>query len=94
MNFFQKLYEGKYAPIHEKTPDTAEFKEQWEIMGNAEDELRKTLTQEQLKLFEAHQQAQIEIENILHVQTFEQGFYVGAEFQRDFKGMDHLQEEE
>ena len=63
-------------------------------MGNAEEALRKTLTQEQLKLFETHQQAQIDIENILHVQTFEQGFYVGAEFQRDFKGIDHLPEEE
>ena len=94
MNFFKKLYEGKYAPIHEETPDTTEYREKWEIMGNAEEALRKTLTQEQLKLFETHQQAQIDIENILHVQTFEQGFYVGAEFQRDFKGIDHLPEEE
>lgn len=94
MSFFQKLYEGKYAPIHEETPDTAEFKEQWDIMSVAEEELRKTLTQEQTKLFETHQQAQIEIENMLHVQTFEQGFYVGVEFQKDFKETDHLPEEE
>lgn len=94
MSFFQKLYEGKYATIHEQTPDTAEFKKQWDIMSAADEELRKTLTQEQIKLFETHQQAQIEIENILHVQTFEQGFYIGVEFQKDFKETDHLPDEE
>lgn len=94
MSFFQKLYEGKYAPIQEETPDTVEFKKQRDIMNHAEEELRKTLTLEQTKLFETHQQAQVEIEDMLHVQTFEQGFYIGVEFQKDFKGTDHLPEEE
>ena len=94
MNFFKKLYEGNYAPIQDETPDTAEFKEQWEIMSKAEEKLRNTFTEEQIKLFEEHQKAQLEIENMLHIQTFEKGFCIGAEFQRDFKGIDHLPEEE
>ena len=92
MSFFEKLYEGAYAPIQDETPDTAEFKEQWEIMSNAEDELRKTLTKEQLELFEKHQQAQVEIESMLHVQAFKQGFCVGVEFQKEFRKNDYLQE--
>lgn len=92
MSFFQKLYDGEYAPTNEETPDTAEFKEQWEIMSKAEDELRKTLTKEQLELFEKHQQAQVEIESMLHVQAFKQGFCVGVEFQKEFRKSDYLPE--
>ena len=66
----------------------------WTAQRRTEEELRKTLTLEQTKLFETHQQAQVEIEDMLHVQTFEQGFYIGVEFQKDFKGTDHLPEEE
>lgn len=94
MSFFEKLYEGAYAPIQDETPDTAEFKEQWEIMSKAEDELRKMLNEEQIKLFETHQKAQIEIENMLHVQTFEKGFCIGAEFLKDLKRIGHLPEKE
>ena len=94
MSFFEKLYEGKYAPIQEDTPDTTEFKEQWDIMSNAEEALRKTLTEEQMTLFETHQQAQIEIENMLHVQTFEKGFCIGAEFLKDLKRIGHLPDKE
>lgn len=94
MSFFEKLYEGSYAPIQDETPDTAEFKEQWDIMSNAEEELRKTLTEEQVKLFETHQKAQIEIENMLHVQTFEKGFCIGAEFLKDLKRVGHLPKKE
>lgn len=92
MSFFQKLYDGEYAPTNEETPDTAEFKEQWEIMSKADDELRKTLTKEQLELFEKHQQAQVEIESMLHVHAFKQGFCVGVEFQKEFKKSDYLPE--
>lgn len=93
MSFFEKLYEGKYAPIEEETPNTDEFKKQWDIMSNAEVELRKTFTQEQTELFEVHRQAQLEIENMLHVQAFAQGFRIGAEFKQDLKDIDHLPEE-
>lgn len=92
MSFFQKLYDGEYAPTNEETPNTAEYKEQWDIMSNAEVELRKTLTQEQLELFEKHQQAQVEIESMLHVHAFKQGFCVGVEFQKEFKKSDYLPE--
>ena len=94
MNFFKKLYEGNYAPVHERTPDTAEFRKVWEQRSIVEDTFRKTLTEEQKKMFDDYQQANIDVENILHVQTFEQGFYIGAEFQKDFKGSDHLPVEE
>lgn len=94
MSFFEKLYDGKYAPVQDETPDTAEFKEQWDIMSKAEEELRKMLTEEQRILFETHQQAQIEIENMLHVQTFEKGFCIGAEFLKDLKRVGHLPEKE
>lgn len=92
MSFFQKLYDGEYAPSNEETPDTAEFKEQWVIMSNAEDELRKTFSQEQLELFEKHQRAQVEIESMLHVHAFKQGFCVGVEFQKEFRKSDYLPE--
>ena len=92
MSFFQKLYEGEYAPINKETPETAEYKEQWELMSHAEQELRQLLNEEQRKLFEAYQQAQLKIENMLHIQAFEQGFYIGAEFKKDYKGIDHLQD--
>jgi len=94
MSFFQKLYEGMYAPINEEMPDNDEFKEQWNIMSDAEDALRKSFNEEQLILFETHQKAQIEIENMLHVQRFEQGFRVGVEFQKDYGEEDHLLSEE
>lgn len=94
MSFFQKLYEGMYAPIDEEKPDSDEFKEQWTILSDAEDELRKSFDEEQLKLFERHQKAQIEIESMLHVQIFEQGFRVGVEFQKDYGEEDHLLSEE
>ena len=84
MSFFQKLYEGMYAPIDEEKPDSDEFKEQWTILSDAEDELRKSFDEEQLKLFES----------MLHVQIFEQGFRVGVEFQKDYGEEDHLLSEE
>ncbi len=93
MSFFQKLYEGEYAPMSEKMPDTAEFKACWECMSCAEEEFQKALTKEQLKLFAEYQKTQLEIERLLQVHVFEKGFYIGAEFQRDYKEIDHLLEE-
>lgn len=92
MSFFQKLYDGEYAPSNEETPDTDEYKEQWEIMSNAEDKLRKSFTKVQLELFEKHQRAQVEIESMLHVHAFKQGFCVGVEFQKEFRKSDYLPE--
>lgn len=92
MSFFQKLYDGEYAPTNESTPNTAEFKKQWRRMSEAEDGLRKMLTKEQLRLFETYRTAQVEIESMLHVQSFKQGFCVGIEFQKEFIGNDHLPE--
>ena len=54
----------------------------------------KTFTdkEKQLELFEKHQQAQVEIESMLHVHAFKQGFCVGVEFQKEFRKNDYLQE--
>ncbi len=94
MSFFQKLYEGGYAPINAVTPDTEEYKSNHRIMVEAGEKLRKTLTQEQTELFDLHQKAEIACEELLHVQTFQQGFCIGVEFQKEFKETDHLPEEE
>lgn len=93
MSFFQKLYEGEYAPMGEEMPKTAEFKACWQCMSDAEEALQKLLTKEQLKVFAKYQQAQLEVEKMLQVHTFEKGFYIGAEFQRDYKRIDHLPEQ-
>lgn len=91
MSFFQKLYEGKYAPIHEQVLSTKECKENQKVLREREKELRSTLTEEQRKLFDAYKEANLECEYDQQLQTFRQGFEIGVEFYKDYR-TDHLPE--
>ena len=85
MSFFQKLYEGKYAPIHEEVIHTEEYKELRKEMVEKEKAFRGTLSEEQMKLFERYQETQLECDYHHHLQSFRQGFEIGVEFHKEYR---------
>lgn len=92
MGFFEKLYNGAICPAGEGTPTNEVFREAMNVTHETSKALDATFSETQKELWEKHEQAQIEIEDQLHIQCFRQGFLVGVEMMHEIYGKDCLQD--
>lgn len=92
MRFFERLYNGEIAPANEGTPDNEIFKEASHIENEAAETLVASFTDTQKELWKKIEDAQIEMEDQLHIQAFQQGFMIGVEMMQEMYA-DRLQKQ-
>ena len=78
MNIIKELWHGNIAPQDDSRNNSPEMKELMEYMARHHDELLKTMTDEQKKIFEKFDDCWSEYMSLAEAAIFEYAFKLGA----------------
>ena len=85
MNIIKELWHGNIAPQDDSRNNSPEMKELMEYMARHHDELLKTMTDEQKKIFEKFDDCWSEYMSLAEAAIFEYAFKLGAQIILDIQ---------
>lgn len=89
MFIFEKLYKGELCPIENSVPHTYEYRQAAHTLSELSKKLEDALDAEQQKIYESYQNARADVDTMIQIGAFRQGFKLGVSLAKEFTKMDN-----